>query len=44
MIVAGLARQAMVLVALLTFLQAIYFHVYSQRKMNLEPQSREEFQ
>ncbi len=44
MIVAGLARQAMVLVALLAFLEAVYFYIYSLRKMKLEPREKGELQ
>jgi len=44
MIVAGLARPAMVLVALLAFLKAVYFYAYSLRKMNLQARSKGELQ
>ena len=44
MIVAGLARQAMVLVALLAFLEAVYFYAYSLRKMNFQARSKGELQ
>lgn len=44
MIVAGLARPAMVLVAVLAFLEALYFYFYSLRKMNPEPQRKGELQ
>ncbi len=42
LIVAGLARAAMVLVAVLAFLEPVYFYFYSRRKMNLEKQRKGE--
>lgn len=44
LIVAGLARSAMVLAAALAFLEALYFYFYSLRKMNLEQQRKGELQ
>lgn len=44
LIVAGLARPAMVLVAVLAFLEPVYFYFYSLRKMDLEPQRKGEVQ
>lgn len=44
LIVAGLARPAMVLVAALAFLEALYFYFYSLRKMNPETQRKGELQ
>ncbi|NPV83610.1 MAG: hypothetical protein HPY46_08530 [Candidatus Aminicenantes bacterium] len=44
MIVAGLARPAMVLVAALAFLEAFYFYFYSLRKINPELQRKGEIQ
>lgn len=44
MIVVGLARSAMVLAAVLAFLEALYFYFYSRRKMNLKPQRKGEVQ
>ncbi|MDI6698855.1 MAG: CDP-alcohol phosphatidyltransferase family protein [Candidatus Saccharicenans sp.] len=43
MIVAGLARQAMVLVGLLAFLEAVYFFIYSLRKKKLESREKGDF-
>ncbi|RFT15706.1 MAG: CTP:Inositol-1-phosphate cytidylyltransferase [Candidatus Saccharicenans subterraneus] len=44
LIVAGLARPAMVLAAVMAFLEALYFYFYSRRKMNPEPQRKGELQ
>ncbi|MCR4410156.1 MAG: CDP-alcohol phosphatidyltransferase family protein [Candidatus Saccharicenans sp.] len=44
LIVAGLARPAMVLAAVMAFLEALYFYFYSRRKMNPEAQRKGELQ
>lgn len=44
LIVTGLARPAMVLVAVLAFLEPVYFYFFSRRKMNFEKQKKGEVQ